>query len=221
MLFRDRKEAGSRLGKALLSFKGRDVIVLGIPRGGVVVASEVAKALGAPLDIVVTRKIGAPGQEEYGIGAVTQEGDIILDRRAAESVGASEEYLSSEAERKKDEVRERVAGLRGQAPYPDLGGKIVIIVDDGIATGRSVAAAVMSVKKRKPARVVVAVPVAPSEARGILQEVGAELVCLETPWTFFAIGEFYGNFQQVDEAEVKHILAERWAESAGAAGRGD
>ena len=211
MLFRDREEAGKRLAEAVRRFKGEDVVVLGIPRGGLVVASEVAKALGAPLDIVVTRKIEAPGQPEYALGAVTQEGDVIMDRQAAESVGASPEYLDSQVRKKREEVKERMQRLRGDAPYPRLEGKLVIIVDDGIATGSSVVAAVMSVRKRKPKEIVVAVPVAPAEAIEALAEEGAKVVCLETPGLFFAIGEFYRNFDQVDDLEVRRILDENSA----------
>jgi putative phosphoribosyl transferase len=209
MPFKDREEAGRRLGKALLGLKGSGVVVLGIPRGGVVVANEVAKALDAPLDIVVTRKIGAPGQEEYGLGAVTQEGEVIVDRKAAETVGASQDYLDEVSQRKREEVKQRMESLRGDTPYPELEGKTVIIVDDGIATGNSVAAAVMSIKRRKPMRIVVAVPVAPAEAEGIVARAGAELICLETPWPFFAIGEFYRDFGQVEDEEVRQILERR------------
>ncbi len=209
VLFRNRKEAGEKLAGALGEYKGRDVVVLGIPRGGVVVANEVAKALGAPLDIVVTRKIEAPGEPEYALGAVTQEGDVILDRQAAESLGASPAYLDDQVRKKKEEVKERMQRLRGDAPYPELEGKVVIIVDDGIATGSSVSAAVMSVKKRKPKEVVVAVPVAPADAVEMLAGEGARVVCLETPGPFLAIGEFYGDFGQVEDLEVKRILDER------------
>jgi predicted phosphoribosyltransferase len=205
-LFRDRIEAGRKLAVALTEFKGRDLVVLAIPRGGVVVAAEVAKALGAPLDIVVTRKIGAPGEPEYALGAVTQEGDVIMDRQAAESLGASKEYLDSQVKKKREEVNERMRKFRGDAPYPDLKGKVVVIVDDGIATGSSVEAAVMSVSKRKPKEVVVAVPVAPKDAVETLTRDGYRVVCLETPDPFLAIGEFYGVFDQVDDEEVKLIL---------------
>ncbi len=211
MSFKDRIEAGRRLAVALRQFKGKDLVILGIPRGGVVVANEVAKALGAPLDVVVTRKIEAPGEPEYALGAVTQEGDVMMDRRAAESLGASAEYLDDQVRKKKEEVRERVERLRGGAPYLDLGGKVVVIVDDGIATGSSVEAAIMSVKKRHPRQVVVAVPVAPADAVEVLSEDGTRVFCLETPGSFLAIGEFYKDFGQVEELEVKRILAENWA----------
>jgi len=205
-LFHDRTEAGKKLGAALSEFKGRNSVVLGIPRGGVVVAYEVAKALGAPLDIVVTRKIEAPGEPEYALGAVTQEGDVIMDRQAAESLGASQEYLDAQIEKKRGEVNERMKKFRGDAPYPDLEGKVVIIVDDGIATGSSVGAAVMSVRKRKPREIVVAVPVAPKDAVETLTGDGNRVVCLETPGPFLAIGEFYAVFSQVEDEEVKNVL---------------
>jgi len=164
MIFRNREEAGRKLAEAVKQFKGKDVVVLGIPRGGVVVANEVAKALRATLDIVVTRKIEAPGEPEYALGAVTQEGDVIMDRQAAESLGATPEYLDDQVRKKREEVRDRMQRLRGDGPYPSLEGKVVMIVDDGIATGSSVEAAVMSVKKRRPKEIVVAVPVAPKDA---------------------------------------------------------
>jgi predicted phosphoribosyltransferase len=211
MLFRNRVDAGAKLARALMQLKGKDVVVLGIPRGGVVVANEVANALRAPLDIVVTRKIEAPGEPEYALGAVTQEGDVIMDRQAAESLGASSAYLDNQIRVKREEVKERMQMLRGDAPYPTLEGKVVVIVDDGIATGSSVSAAVMSVKKRKPKEIIVAVPVAPVDAVQSLSEDGTKVVCLETPGPFLAIGEFYGDFEQVEDMEVKRILSQNAA----------
>ena len=208
MLFRNRVEAGRKLAAKLAELRGDDVVVLGIPRGGVVVANEVARALGAPLDVVVTRKIGAPGEPEFALGAVNQEGEVIMDRIAAESLGASAAYLDEEAQRKRDEVRERVRRLRGDAPYPALEGKTVIIVDDGIATGSTVEAAVISVRRRNPKEIVVAVPVAPAEAVERLSKGGTRVVCLEKPWGFMAIGEFYLDFTQVEDSEVRRILSE-------------
>ena len=207
-MYKNRVDAGKRLAEALLRLRREDVVVLGIPRGGVVVANEVAKALKAPLDVVVTRKIEAPGEPEYALGAVTQEGDIMMDRQAAESLGASMEYLDDQIRLKREEVKDRMQRLRGTAPYPELGGKVVIIVDDGIATGSSVSAAVMSVKKRRPKEVIVAAPVAPADAVQALSEDGARVVCLSTPGPFLAIGEFYEDFGQVEDIEVKRILDE-------------
>lgn len=206
MLFNDRVEAGKRLAQALREFQGKDAVVLGVPRGGVVVAAEVARALGAPLDVVVTRKVGAPGEPEFALGAVTQEGEVILDVKAVESVGASREYLDGEIRRKREEVDERMKLLRGDAPFPRVEGKVVIIVDDGVATGSSVSAAVRSVRSRAPGEVVVAVPVAPRETVEKLAREGVKVVCLETPEPFFAIGEFYRDFRQVEDAEVIRLL---------------
>jgi putative phosphoribosyl transferase len=211
VVFRDRVEAGKKLAGALLRFKESEVVVLGIPRGGVVVANEVAKALGAPLDVVVTRKIEAPGEPEYALGAVTQDGDVIMDRQAAESLGASPAYLDEQVRIKREEVKERMWRLRGVAPYPRLEEKVVVIVDDGIATGSSVSAAVMSVKKLRPKKIVVAVPIAPVDAVQSLTEDGTEVICLETPGSFLAIGEFYREFGQVEDFEVKRILDENRA----------
>jgi putative phosphoribosyl transferase len=208
--FKDREEAGKELARALVEFRGRNVMVLGMPRGGVVVAREVAEALGAPLDVVVTRKIGAPGEPEFALGAITQEGDVIIDSRAAESVGATPEYLQEEARRKKSEVEERMRSLRGDMPYPSLEGKTVIIVDDGMATGNSMMAAVQSVRKRGPRDVVVAVPVAPQEAVAELSKEGTRVVCLEQPRFFFAIGEFYKDFGQVEDSKVRELLQSAW-----------
>ena len=208
MVFKDRIEAGRKLAGALSQLKDKGVVVLGIPRGGVVVANEVAKALGAPLDVVVTRKIEAPEEPEYALGAVTQEGDVIMDRESAESLGASAEYLEEQIRLKRTEVKERLERLRGGGPYPSLEGRVVVIVDDGIATGSSVSAAVMSVKKRKPKEIVVAVPVAPPDAVQLLSDDGTKVVCLLTPGPFLAIGEFYEDFRQVEDIEVKRILDE-------------
>jgi len=213
MLFRNREDAGKKLAAALAQYGGMDVVVLGIPRGGVVVANEVAKALGAPLDVVVTRKIGAPGEPEYALGAVTQDGEVIMDRQAAESLGAGREYLDQEIAKKREEVKERTRKFRGDRPFPSVEGKVVVVVDDGIATGSSVGAAVMSLRKMKPKEIVVAVPVAPSDAVETLSDDGNKVVCLETPGPFFSIGEFYGDFEQVDDDEVRKILERHRARS--------
>ncbi len=205
-LFRDRSETGMRLATAVKDLAGDDLVVLGIPRGGVVVAEVVARELHAPLDVVVTRKIGAPGEPEYAIGAVTQEGEAIVDRQAAESLGATPEYIEAQIGAKRAEVAEMTRRLRGDAPFPSLQGKVVLLVDDGIATGSSVGAAVLSVKRRKPKQVVIAVPVAPRGALETLSEDGTKVVALQTPASFLSIGQFYADFGQVQDEDVKAIL---------------
>lgn len=204
--FRDREEAGKKLAWALKDLVGREVVVLAIPRGGVVVASEVAKELGAQLDVVITRKIGAPGEPEYAIGAVTQDGEVVLDETAVKMLGIKGEYIDREAASQREEVRERLKRFRGENPFPPLKGKVVVIVDDGVATGSTVFAALMSVRAQAPASVVVAVPMGPAETISRLANEADRVVCLETPEPFFAIGQFYSDFPQVEDEEVKRIL---------------
>jgi len=208
-LFRDRRQAGEALAAALKHLKGRDIVVLAIPRGGVVVASEVARRLGAQLDVIVTRKIGAPGQPEYAVGAVTQEGEAILDERVVKMLGIRRDYIEKEAAREAGEVRDRMRRFRGEKPFPSLNGKTVVIVDDGIATGSTVLAAISSVRRQNPTSIVVAVPVGPVETIARLSREADDVVCLETPEPFFAIGDFYSDFAQVEDEEVRRILDSR------------
>lgn len=208
-VYRNREEAGRRLADALSAFKGGDVVVLGIPRGGLPVAREVADALGAPLDIIVVRKLGAPGQPELGIGAVV-DGDhprVIFNQGVIEQLGVSEEYLQGEIDKQLKEIKRRETEYRGGRPPVALAGKTVIVIDDGIATGSSVRAALRGVRRAKPKRIVLAVPVAPPETCEALRGDADELICLETPEDFFAVGQFYRDFHQVSDEEVKTILA--------------
>jgi len=207
-VFDNRVQAGKKLADRLLRLKGEDVVVLGIPRGGVVVANEVAKALGAPLDVVMAKKIGAPGEPEYALGAVGEEGEVVMNSEEAEYIGATGGYLEDQVRERRAEMKEKLANLRGEASPPRLKGKVVVIVDDGIATGSTVKAAAISVQKKQPKAVVVAVPVAPRDAVEKLTEAGLEVVCVETPMSFFAIGEHYKDFGQVEDYEVKRILSE-------------
>jgi len=209
ILFSNREEAGDMLAGALGVLKDEDVVVLGIPRGGVVVARQVAKALGARLDVIVTKKIGAPEEPEFALGAVTQEGETILNEQVVRLLGVKRSYMKSEGERLAKEVKDRMTRLRGDSPYPNLKGRVVIIVDDGVATGSTVSAAVMSARKQEPSSVVVAVPVAPREAVEELSKMADRVVCLATPEQFFAIGQFYEDFSQVEDEEVRAILREQ------------
>jgi putative phosphoribosyl transferase len=211
IVFSNRTEAGRLLAAALAAYKGEPVVVLAIPRGGLPVAREVAEALGAPLDIVVVRKLGAPGQPELGIGAVV-DGDhprAIFNREVIESLGVDDDYINREIERQLKEIKRRESEYRGTEAAVPLAGKTVIVVDDGIATGSSVRAALRGVRRAKPRQVVLAVPVAPAETLEALRDDADKIVCLETPENFFAVGQFYRDFHQVSDDEVKRILAAR------------
>lgn len=211
IVFSNRAEAGRRLAGALASYKGERVVVLGIARGGLPVAREVAQALDAPLDIVVVRKLGAPGQPELGIGAVV-DGDhprAIFNQEVIESLGVGDDYINREMERQIREIKRREIEYRGTEPALPLAGKTVILVDDGIATGSSVRAALRGARRAKPKQLILAVPVAPAETVEALRDDADQIVCLETPENFFAVGQFYRDFHQVSDGEVKRILAAR------------
>jgi putative phosphoribosyl transferase len=185
-----------------------NVVVLGLPRGGLPVAKEVADALGAPLDVVVVRKLGAPGEPELGIGAVV-DGDhprAIFNQDIIKQLGVSDGYIEAEIARQLKEVNRREAAYRGSRAKIPLVGKTVIVVDDGIATGSSVRAALRGVRRQKPKRLVLAVPVAPADSLEALRSEADEIVCLETPEDFYAVGEFYRDFHQVTDEEVKAIV---------------
>jgi len=157
---------------------------------------------------VITRKIGFPGQPEFAIGAVTQDGELIVDENTIRDYGVSKEYLKQESARQKKEIADRMQKYRGRRPYPDLTGKTVIIVDDGVATGNTMLAAIESVKRKKPAKIILAIGVAPPETVRRLSSAVDQVVCLDTPEPFYAIGEFYERFEQVEDDEVKNALKE-------------
>lgn len=206
MLFKDRIQAGQELAKKLLKYKDKDVIILAIPRGGVVVAYEIAKALNSPLDLIIPRKIGAPYQPELAIGAVTQDGTIILNEDIVSYLPIPNGYIEAEAEKQKMEIERRLMKYRGSVIEPNISNKIVIIVDDGIATGATMLAAIASIRKKKPLEIVVAIPVAPIETLKKIKEHADEIVCLYTPEPFFAIGQFYERFEQLEDEEVINLL---------------
>jgi putative phosphoribosyl transferase len=209
MRFRDRQEAGQLLAQALIFLKGKkDVIVLGIPRGGVVVGAEVARAIGAPLDVYITRKIGAPYNPELAIGAIASSGDAVLDQDLIGSLGVSPEYVQGETERQRREIERRLKNYRGNRPAQKLEGKTVLVVDDGIATGATTLAAIHALKKQKPAELILAVPVGPLDTVARLREEVDRLVCLDTPQLFWAVGAFYMVFDQTSDEEVVQLLRE-------------
>lgn len=205
-MFSSRREAGERLAHRLTHLSDRDVVVLAIPRGGVEVAAAVAERLGAPLDVIIPRKVGAPGNPELGLGAVA-EGVEVLDTSLVRLLGVSEEYLKREIEREQQEIRRRSTAYRGERPPRHLSGKVAVVVDDGVATGGTAAAALRSARRQGAERVVLAVPVAPKEAVRRLGEEADEVVVVATPEPFRAVGQWYLDFPQVSDESVLALLA--------------
>jgi putative phosphoribosyl transferase len=206
-MFPDRRTAGRLLAQALIHHAGTNPIVLGLPRGGVPVADEVARVLGGTLDVWVVRKLGAPMQPELGMGAISEGPAVVLDRGMVGMLGVGTSQLLGIARREMAEIRRRVERFRGARPAPELRGRTVILVDDGIATGGTMRAAIRAVKKRGAARLVVAVPVAPPETVASLRRDVDEVVCLHEPENLFAIGLWYEDFRQVADESVARILA--------------
>jgi predicted phosphoribosyltransferase len=205
--FYDRVDAGRQLADALRPFAGhRDVIVLGLPRGGVPVAYEVARALDAPLDVLIVRKLGFPGREELAMGAIASGGIRVLN----EDLPFTEPELDRVTEHELQELYRRERAYRGQRPLPALENRRVILVDDGLATGATMKAAVAAVRKQRPREVIVAVPVAPAETRAELQTLTDEVICLTTPPLFFGIGQFYQDFSQTSDDVVRDLLQRAW-----------
>ena len=208
-MFSDRHDAGKRLAAALDAYRSvKNVVVLGIPRGGVVVASEVARHIGAPLDIVVVKKLGYPGNPELALGAATPEHNYINPELAS---SVPKNYIDEEIRIKQREAYEKAEMLQGSRKPASLAGKIVIVVDDGVATGASMIMALRVIREIKPAKIVVAVPVAPPEAVRELRRHADEVIALMQPTMFFAIGQFYADFTQVEDEEAKRLLREATA----------
>ena len=215
-MFADRSEAGRRLARALARYADARPVVLALPRGGVPVAYEVAEALDAPLDIVLVRKLGAPGHEELGVGAVVDgaEPQTVWNEDVLRAVGATKDALEATRRRELEEIERRRGVYRaGRGPEP-VRGRTVIVVDDGIATGATAGAALKALARVAPAELVLAVPVAPPETVATLEAEADALVCLETPAAFMAIGAHYRDFSQTSDEEVAALL--RKAEGFGA-----
>jgi putative phosphoribosyl transferase len=207
VVFRDRGDAGRQLAELLKRIREEDPLVLGLPRGGVVVAFEVAKALNAPLDVWITRKIGAPGRPELGIGAVAEGGETYLDYDMMRNVGATHSGVAESVRRELIEVERRARLFRKDRPAPDVTHRTVLVVDDGIATGGTARAAVRSLRRHGADRIVLATPVAALEAAHDLSPEVDELVCLQVPTALGSVGQFYLDFAQTSDQEVTALLA--------------
>jgi putative phosphoribosyl transferase len=207
MVFRDRQDAGRQLASRLRSFADRDdVSVLGIPRGGIAVAFEIAKELNAPLDIFLSRKLGVPGQEELAFGAIAAGGGRYLDESIIRATGISEHQIEQISQMVEETLRQRASLYRGNRPPLSLRGRTVILVDDGIATGASMYAAISALQQMEPGRLIVAVPVAPASTVQWLSRLVDEFVCLDAPEDFYAVGQFYQSFTQLEDHEVIALL---------------
>ncbi|TVM16275.1 phosphoribosyltransferase [Oceanidesulfovibrio indonesiensis] len=207
MIYKNRVDAGEKLAEALYEkFKDAKPIVLALPRGGVPVAGPVAKRLNAPLDVFQVRKLGVPGHEEYAMGAIATGGVRVLNENVIRQMMVTENDILRVARQEEDEMRRRERAYRGSRPFPDLEGKTVIIVDDGLATGATLRAAVLGVKEYMPARVVAAAPVGSIEACTELRETADEVICLETPARFGGVGAWYDDFSQTTDEEVRSWL---------------
>jgi putative phosphoribosyl transferase len=206
MLFVDRTDAGRHLAQRLRHLRGADVVVLGLPRGGVPVAFEVAEELHAPLDVIVVRKLGVPFQPEYGFGAIGEGGIRIVDDYVVRQTRLTGSQIAEVETSERVVLGHRVSQLRGDHPPVPLAGRTVIIVDDGIATGSTARAACLVAKARGASRVILAVPVGSVEGTAALQRTADEVICLHTPARFFAVGEWYSDFGQVTDEEVTILL---------------
>lgn len=207
--FRDRLDAGRQLARNLGEYSDRtDVLVLGLPRGGVPVAFEVARALSAPLDVFVVRKLGLPHHEELAMGAIAMGGARVLDRGLIAQLGVSDAEIERVTGREEIELERRQKQYRGARPLPDIAGRTVILVDDGLATGSSMRVAVAALREEHPGKIVVAVPIAPEETCEMLRATADEVVCALTPEPFYAVGLWYHDFSQTSDEEV-HDLLER------------
>jgi putative phosphoribosyl transferase len=214
MLFRDRTDGGRALAGQLGQYADRpDVVVLALPRGGVPAGFEVAEALGAPLDVFLVRKLGFPGNEEFAMGAIASGGFRVVNEPLLHRYGIPQTAVDRVVEQEEQELRRRERLYRGDRPPADLRGKTVILVDDGLATGSSMQAAVTAVRSQQPSRIVVAVPVGPSESVRQLARMADEVVCVATPEPFLAVGRFYDSFEQTTDEEVAGLLERAGARS--------
>ena len=208
MYFRNRIEAGQVLARRLQQYKNQpDVLILGLPRGGVPVAYEIARELNAPLDVFIVRKLGVPGHEELGMGAIATGGVRILHEGIIREIGISPQTIEAVSAREQAELDRRERLYRGDRPAPTIESRTVVIVDDGLATGSTMKAAIQAVRQQSPRQVIVAVPTAPSETCEQLKESADHVVCALTPEPFFSVGGSYADFTQITDEEVRDLIA--------------
>jgi putative phosphoribosyl transferase len=208
MLFHNRTDAGRKLAERLTHYAGRDdVVVLALPRGGVPVGYEVAEALGAPLDVFLVRKLGTPGHEELAMGAIASGGVRVLNEQVVRMLHPSEEVLARVEKAERQELERREHEYRGERPPLDVRGKTVLLVDDGLATGSTMRAAVAALRNLGPARIVVAVPVGAADTCAAFESEADEAICAQEPEPFYAVGVWYDDFEQTTDDEVRALLA--------------
>jgi len=221
MLFADRTEAGRFLASKLKKYAGRpDLLVLALPRGGVPVASEIARALRAPLDVFLVRKLGLPGQEEFAVGAIASGGVRVVNEDVVRALGIPEDVIEGIATAEKRQMAERERLYRGDRPPPDVRSRTVILVDDGLATGSTMRAAVLALRRQGAARIVVAVPVGAPETCAEFKHEADDVICAQTPEPFYAVGLWYGDFSQTSDEEVRDLLEQSSMDYAPVHGQG-
>jgi putative phosphoribosyl transferase len=207
-MFLDRKDAGEKLTDSLEKFKAEDVIVLAVPRGGLAIAYDTVKKFGLEWDLIIPRKIGAPHNKEFAIGAVSVDGSYFINNDYVKRLGISQEYIEKEVSEQTDEIKRRMKAYRGKDTFPEVKDKTVIIIDDGIATGFTILAVVKAVKKQGAKKIILAIPVGPRETIEKFKKLVDEVICLYIPEEFYAVGSYYMNFEQVTEDEVFKIMYE-------------
>jgi len=207
MMYKDRQDAGKYLASYLMEYANRpDVLVLGLPRGGVPIAYEVAQALNAPLDVFIVRKLGVPGHEELAMGAIATGGVRVLNEDVVQQLHIPPEVIKAVTDQELQELERRERQYRDERPLPDVSGRVVILVDDGLATGSTMRAAVAALREMHPARIVVAVPVAAPSVCESFTQIVDQMVCAQTPEPFYAVGLWYQDFSQTSDEEVRHLL---------------
>lgn len=207
-MFLDRMDAGEKLADSLYKFKDEDVIILAVPRGGIAVAYDTIKRYGLKWDLIIPRKIGAPHNKEFAIGAVSVDGSYFLNNDYVKMIGISQDYIENEVSEQTREIKRRMQEYRGVDTFPEVKGKTVIIIDDGIATGFTILAVIKAVKKQGAKKIILAIPVGPRETIEEFKELVDEVICLYIPEKFYAVGSYYENFKQVTDEEVFIIMNE-------------